>query len=47
MIVTGRLVRLLSKILMDKRKRKTINYFQRYVIDDKAIIREKGEKTGI
>ena len=46
MIVAGRLVRLLSRILMDKRRRKTINYFQRYVIDDDAIMREKGEKMG-
>ena len=46
MIVAGRLVRLLSRILMDKGRRKSINYFQRYVIDDEAIVKEKGEKLG-
>ena len=46
MIVAGRLVRLLSRILMDKRRRKSINYFQRYVVDDEAINREKRKKMG-
>ena len=37
MIVAGRLVHLFSKILMDRRQRRSVNFFKRYVIDDEAV----------
>ena len=43
MIVAGRLIRLFSRIFFDRRQRRTVNFFQRYVIDDEAV--EKSEAT--
>ena len=37
MIVAGRLIRLFSRLLMNRRQRRTVNFFKRYVIDDQTV----------
>ena len=37
MIVTGRLIRSFSRLFMNRRQRRTVNFFSRYVIDDQAV----------
>ena len=41
MIVTGRLIRSISRLFMNRRQRRTVNFFSRYVIDDQAVEKSK------
>ena len=44
-IAAGRLVRLFSRLFMNKRQRKTVNFFKRYVIDDEAVRKSNAANT--
>ena len=41
MIAAGRLIRLLSRVILDERQRKTVNFFSRYVIKDEDVAKDK------
>ena len=45
MIVAGRLVRLITRHYMSKRQRKTVNFSQKYVIDDIAVQRAEERES--
>ena len=43
MIVAGRLIRLLSRSILNVRQRRTVNFSSRYVIDDHAVADAKSD----